>query len=145
MDHRDDYGYGWSGRGIRLAGMKFGVCKGRINMMAGHRGKKLISPFLIEGSCNRSMFETGLVTCLIPELKPGDILVIDNASFHHGGEIESLIESAGCKVMYLPAYSPDLNRIEQGWGWIKNRVRKLLRDSYDLKEAIEMVLKEATS
>ena len=91
------------------------------------------------------MFETGLVTCLIPELKPGDILVIDNASFHHGGEIESLIESAGCKVMYLPAYSPDLNRIEQCWGWIKNRVRKLLRDSYDLKEAIEMVLKEATS
>ena len=145
MDHRDDYGYGWSPRGIRLDGMKFGVRKGRINRIAGYQGEKLISPFLIEGSCNRSVFETWLVTCLIPELKPGDILVIDHASFHHGGEIEALIEAAGCKVMYLPAYSPDLNRIEKCWGWIKNRVRKLLRDSYDLKEAIDMVLKEAVS
>jgi transposase len=72
-------------------------------------------------------------------------VVIDNASFHHGGRIEALIEAAGCKVMYLPPYSSDLNRIEKCWAWIKSRVCKLLRDSYNLREAIDTVLKEATS
>ncbi len=145
MDHRDDYGYGWSPRGERLEGMKAGGRKGRINMIAGYRSGKLIAPFTIEGSCTRSVFETWLESCLIPELKPGNLVVIDNASFHHGGRIETIIEAAGCRVMYLPPYSPDLNRIEKCWGWIKNRVRKLLRDSYDLRTAIDSVLKEATS
>jgi len=70
-------------------------------------------------------------------------VVIDNASFHHGGRIEALIEAAGCKVMYLPPYSP--NPIEKCWAWIKSRVRKLLRDSCNLREAIDTVVKEATS
>jgi transposase len=70
-------------------------------------------------------------------------VVIDNASFHHGGRIEPLVEAAGCKVMYLPPYSP--NRIEKCWAWIKSRVRKLLRDSCNLREAIDTVVKEATS
>jgi len=69
-----------------------------------------------------------------------------NASFHHGGRIEA----AGCKVMYLPPYSPDLNRIDKCWAWIKSRVRqsrvrKLLRDSYNLRETIDTVLKQAAS
>ncbi len=72
-------------------------------------------------------------------------MVIDNVSLHHGGRIEALIESSGCNVIYLLPYSPDLNRIETCWAWIKSRVRKLLRDSYNLREAIDTVLKEATS
>ena len=71
--------------------------------------------------------------------------MIDTASFHHGGRIEALIEAAGCNVMYLPPYSPDLNRIETCWAWIKGRVRQLLRNCYDLREAIESVLKQAVS
>jgi len=145
MDDRDDYGYGYSPKGERLNGMKSGGRKGRINMIAGYQDGKLIAPFTIQGSCKRVVFETWLETCLIPGLKPGNIVVIDNASFHHGGRIEALIEAAGCKVMYLPPYSPDLNRIEKCWAWIKSRVRKLLRDSYNLREAIDTVLKEATS
>ena len=111
----------------------------------GYRDGKLIAPFTIEGSCNRQVFETWLKTCLIPDLQPGSILAIDNASFPHGGAIETLIEAVGCKVIYLLAYSPDLNRIEKCWGWIKNRLRKLLRESYDLREAIDLVLKQASS
>ena len=145
MDHRDDYDSGWSPKGTRLYGMKSGGRKGRINMIAGYRDGKLIAPFTIEGSCNRSVFETWLETCLIPSLSRGNLVVIDNASFHHGGRIKALIEAAGCNVMYLPPYSPDLNRIETCWAWIKSRVRKLLRDSCNLREAIDSVLKQATS
>ena len=71
--------------------------------------------------------------------------MIDHAIFHHGGRIEALIEAAGCKVLYLPPYSPDLNRIEKCWAWIKSWVRKLLRDSCNLREAMDAVLKQAAS
>ena len=145
MDERDDYDSGWCPRGKRLYGMKSGGRRGRINMIAGYRDSKLIAPFTIEGSCNRLVFEAWLQTCLIPRLKPGNLVVIDNASFHHGGRIKALIEAAGCNVMYLPPYSPDLNRIETCWAWIKSRVRKLLRDSCNLREAIDSVLKETAS
>ena len=136
---------GWPPKGKRLYGVKSGGRKGWINMIAGYRDGKLIAPFTIESSCNRSVFETWLETCLIPSLSRGNLVVIDNASFHHGGQIKSLIEAAGCNVMYLPPYSPDLNRIETCWAWIKSRVRKLLRDSCNLREAIDSVLKEAAS
>jgi transposase len=129
----------------RLYGVKAGGRKERINRIAGYRDGQLIAPFTIEGSCNRVVFETWLETCLIPRLKPVNLVVIDNASFHHGGRIKSLIEAAGCNVMYLPPYSPDLNRIETCWAWIKSRVRKLLRHSCNLREAIDSVLKQATS
>jgi len=98
-------------------------------MIAGYRDGELIAPFTIEGACNRTVFEVWLETCLIPNLILGNWVVIDNATFHHGGRITALIEAAGCKVVYLPPYSPDLNRIEKCWAWLKARIRKLLRDS----------------
>lgn len=57
--------------------------------------------------------ESWLETCLIPSLKPGQIVIADNATFHKGGRIIELIEAAGCQFKYLPSYSPDLNKIEQ--------------------------------
>jgi hypothetical protein len=63
MDHQDDYGY--SPKGKRVYGMKAGVRKERINMIAGYRDGQLIAPFTIEGSCNWVVFETWLETCLI--------------------------------------------------------------------------------
>jgi transposase len=113
MDERDNYGYGWSAAGQRIYGLKSGCRKGRMNMIAGYRGSQLIAPFTVEGACNRNVFEIWLETCLIPVLKAGEWVIIDNATFHHGGRISQLIESAGCKVVYLPPYSPDLNRIEK--------------------------------
>jgi transposase len=55
------------------------------------------------------------------------------------------IEAAGCQVVYLPPYSPDLNRIEKCWAWLKSRIRKQLRNSDNLRDAIESVLKQAVS
>jgi len=91
------------------------------------------------------VFETWLETCLIPLLKPGEWVIVDNASFHHGGRIAQLVEAAGAQVVYLPPYSPDLNRIEKCWAWLKCRIRKQLRNSENLRDAIEFVLKQAAS
>ena len=73
-------------------------------------------------------------------LKPGQKLVIDNATFHKGGRIQELVEKAGCEVWYLPPYSPDLNKIERSWSWIKSRIRHQLDHFGSLREAMEHVL-----
>lgn len=144
-DERDNYGYGWSEAGQRIYGLKSGRRQGRINIIAGYRDGQLIAPFTVEGTCNRSVFEIWLETCLISVLQPGEWVILDNATFHHGGRIAQLIEAAGGKVVYLPPYSPDLNRIEKCWAWLKSRIRKLLRDCDNLRDAMETVLKQAAS
>ena len=140
-----DYGYGYSPVGKRFYDLKSGRRQGRINMIAGYRDGQLIAPFTVEGACNRTVFETWLETCLIPVLHPGEWVIVDNATFHHGGRIAQLIEAAGCQLVYLPPYSPDLNRIEKCWAWLKSRIRKLLPNSDHLRGAIEVVLKQAAS
>ena len=82
---------------------------------------------------------------MIPSLQPGEWVIVDNATFHHGGRIAELVEAAGCQVVYLPPYSPDLNRIEKCWAWLKSRIRKQLRDSDNLRDAMDFVLKQAAS
>ena len=145
LDERDDYGYGWSPVGERLHGLKSGRRQGRVNMIAGYRAHQLIAPFTVEGACNRTVFEIWLETCLVPVLQPGDWVIVDNATFHPGGRIAELIESVGAQVVYLPPYSPDLNQIEKCWAWLKSRIRKQLREAPSLREAMELVLKQAAS
>jgi len=99
----------------------------------------LIAPFTVDGPCNRTIFETWLKTCLIPFLKPGQFLVIDNATFHRGGNIQTLIEKAGCRLINLPLYSPDLNKVEQCWSWLESRIRKCLDKFITLRDAIEHI------
>jgi transposase len=145
MDERDDYGYGWCERGQRFFALKSGTRAGRVNMMAAYCQRQLMAPFTVEGSCNRVVFELWLETCLIPVLKPGQVVILDNATFHRGGRIAELIEAAGCQLLYLPPYSPDLNRIEKCWSWLKSRIRKSLSHFNSLRQVMESVLKDASS
>lgn len=72
-------------------------------------------------------------------------MILDNATFHHGGRVAQLIESVGCRLVHLPPYSPDLNRIEKCWAWLKSRIRKRLSSCESLRQAMEAVLKDAVS
>lgn len=145
MDNREDYAYGYNEPGQRFFALKSGRRQGRVNMIAARCLDKLLAPFTIEGSCNRSVFETWLKTCLLPVLQPGQVLVIDNATFHKGGNIDNLLAQVGCSVLYLPPYSPDLNKIERCWSWLKSRIRKCLKDFDCLRDAMDYVLKKASS
>jgi transposase len=140
MDNREDYSYGWNEKGQRFHALKSGRRQGRVNMIAAFCNRKLMAPFTVEGSCNRTVVEIWLETCLIPLLSPGQVVVMDNATFHKGGNIEQLIEEAGCQLLYLPAYSPDFNKIEQCWSWLKSRIRKQLNQFDCLRDAMEYVL-----
>jgi transposase len=144
MDNRDEYAYGWNPKGERFHALKSGTRQGRINMIAAYCHGQLLAPFTIEGACNRTIFETWLESCLIPVLQAGQCLIIDNATFHKGGRIEELINQAGCRVLYLPPYSPDLNRIEKCWSWLKSRIRHCLNQFDCLRDAMEHILKLAS-
>ena len=145
MDARDDYEYGWCERGQRFEALKSGKRGGRVNMIAAYCEQQLMAPFTVEGGCSRVVFESWLEQCLVPVLTTGQVVILDNATFHHGGRIQELVESAGCSLMYLPPYSPDLNRIEKCWAWLKSRIRKRLSGAAILRDVIEAVLKAATS
>ncbi|WP_375512425.1 IS630 family transposase [uncultured Nostoc sp.] len=130
--------------GQRFHALKSGRREGRVNMIAALCNQNLIAPFTVEGACNRKVFETWLETCLLPTLEPGQVVVMDNATFHKGGRIQQLIQDAGCELLYLPPYSPDLNKIEKCWSWLKSRIRKQLEQFDCLRDAIENVLRFAS-
>jgi len=75
-------------------------------------------------SINRNAFEIYVAKVLVPELKPGDIVVMDNLSSHKGATVRAMIEAAGASLLYLPPYSPDFNPIEKAFSKLKAHLRK---------------------
>jgi transposase len=80
---------------------------------------------------------------LLPEIGPGKTIILDNASFHKGGNIEQIVKRASCNIFYLPAYSPDFNPIEHHWTAVKGSIRSNLPSTnYDIWEATVMTLRK---
>lgn len=104
---------------------------------------KGIGPTLVfEGSLNRTTFETYIEHILGPSLHEGQIVVLDNASAHHGGRIAELIARHGCRICYLPPYSPDFSPIELAFSKVKAYLRKVkARTREALEEAIAQALR----
>ena len=73
-----------------------------------------------KGTCNTRRFNQWFEKRLLPCLKPQTVIVLDNATFHKSKRTRELAEAAGCILLFLPPYSPDLNPIEQKWGNMKN-------------------------
>ena len=117
---------GWGKKGKKLASKKSGKYYDRTNIIAGLVHNKPIAPMIFNGTCNTELFNNWVEQFLIKELKVGQIVIMDNASFHKSQKTKDLIESVGCKLIFLPPYSPDLNPIEKFWAnmkrWIKNKV-----------------------
>ena len=84
-----------------------------------------------DGATNTACFEAYVGTCLVPTLREGDIVIMDNLSCHKTAEVERLVRSAGTAVRYLPAYSPDLNPIEKMFSKVKERLRSAAARTVD--------------
>ena len=98
-----------------------------------------------EGAMTREDVERFFEQDLLPQLLPGAVLVLDNASIHKGGQIEALAETASCRVLYLPPYSPDFNPIELVWAFVKGLVRaERPRDEPARRSAVEQALSLVT-
>lgn len=91
--------------------------------VAGLRNDAITAPFVIDQPMNAVIFRAYLEQCLVPTLKPGDIVVMDNLPAHKNEDVRKIIEAAGAKLLYLPPYSPDLNPIEMAFAKLKAHLR----------------------
>lgn len=99
----------------------------------------------LEGTTDTESFRSYVSQVLLPVLKPGDIVVMDNLSPHKSDPTLALIDGAGAQVLFLPAYSPDLNPIEKMWSKIKSLLRTSeARTPADLITAIGQALAKVT-
>lgn len=92
--------------------------------IAGLRIDGLVAPCVLDGPINRDAFEAYIEQVLVPELRPGDIVIMDNLSSHKGPAVRRMIEAAGAELLYLPPYSPDFNPIENAFAKVKAMLRK---------------------
>ncbi len=113
------YDYGWSPKGERCLGERLGHRTQRVSMAAAWCCGQVLSPLTFEGYCHKSLILAWFKQQLCPALVPGQVVILDNASFHPMKELRALVEEVGCTLVPLPRYSPDLNKIEHLWAKIK--------------------------
>ena len=93
-------------------------------LVAGLRLSGIAAPFVLDGPINRDAFQAYVDQVLVPELTPGDIVVMDNLGSHKGPAVRAAIEAAGARLLFLPPYSPDFNPIEMAFSKLKALLRK---------------------
>ena len=136
--------------GQRFYALKSGKRIERVSWIAVLKQEQVVAPITFEGSCLelrsakgvRDLFERWLEEYLLPQLQAGDVIVIDNASFHHSQVIDELAAEAGCEIWYLPAYSPDLNQIEPWWVVLKNWMRQRWDEVDNFGDCVDAAFKQ---
>ena len=86
----------------------FSLCQGEV-----------LSPLTFEGTCNSALIEEWVEHHLIHVLRPGQVMILDNASFHRVARLSEILATVECTLLLLPPYSPDLNKIESLWHTLK--------------------------
>jgi transposase len=92
--------------------------------VAGLRNSGIVAPMVLDGPINGATFQAYIEQVLVPELKCGDIVVMDNLGSHKGAAVRAAIEAAGASLLYLPPYSPEFNPIENAFAKLKAMLRK---------------------
>lgn len=116
--------YGWGPRGERLVdAAPHGHWK-TTTFLAGLRSTGIIAPLVLDGPMTGEAFLSYIRQFLAPELKPGDVVVMDNLAAHKVEGVAEAVKAAGACILYLPPYSPDLNPIEQVFAKLKALLRK---------------------
>ena len=93
-------------------------------LVAGLRMTGMVAPMVLDGPINGDWFEAYVAQVLVPELRPGDVVIMDNLSSHKRTSVQVLIETAGATLRFLPPYSPDFNPIEKAFSRLKAMLRK---------------------
>ena len=128
-------------RGERLrAGVPHGHWK-TTTFVAGLRRTGMVAPWVLDGPMNGDAFTPYVTRVLVPELSPGDVVIMDNLSSHKAPAVRAAIEASGARLLFLPPYSPDFNPIEQAFSKLKAHLRKAAeRTIHGLWNAIGRIL-----
>jgi len=137
---------GWASCGERL---KAKVPCGKwttMTFLAALRCDRVEAPWLIDGPINSERFLLYVEKVLVPTLKPGDIVIMDNLGSHRGKAVRRAIRAAGAYLFFLPKYSPDLNPIEQLFAKLKHWLRKAAKRTVEaVANAIGPILNAVSS
>jgi hypothetical protein len=131
VDHRRHRERGRAPRGERIYQEVSGAWRQRTSVIAAAQQGRLVAPLVFQGCCNTGVVDIYFQAVLLPVLPPGSVIVLDNARFHQAATTRKLVEQAGCHLLYLPPYSPDLNPIEHLWAALKTRRRQNLPTAAD--------------
>jgi transposase len=115
------------GRAPKGKRLRAGIPRGHwktTTFVAGLRLTGMMAPFVLDGPMNRSAFLAYVSQVLVPELNPGDVVILDNLPAHKGSKVRQAVEEAGASLLYLPPYSPDFNPIENAFAKLKALLRK---------------------
>jgi transposase len=138
--------YAWSRRGQRARCHVPRNWGKNVTLLCSMTQEGMGPSLAMEGSTTREVFEAYVGEMLGPTLRKGQVLVMDNLSAHKGERVRELIEERGCELLYLPAYSPDLNPIEEAFSKIKGLLRKAEARSRDaLVEAMGQAISTVTA
>lgn len=116
--------YGWGPKGKRLRAFAPHGHWRTMTFLGALRNDRLTAPCVFDGPINGQCFRAYVEQQLVPVLKPGDIVIMDNLGSHKSEAIRQAIKAAGARLWFLPPYSPDLNPIEQTFSKIKHWMRK---------------------
>lgn len=116
--------HGWGPVGERLVDSVPYGHRQTSTLIAGLRTTGIVAPLVVKGSMNGEAFLAYVRQCLAPALSEGDVVVLDNVSTHKVKGVREALAAVGAGILYLPAYSPDLNPIEQVFSKLKALLRK---------------------
>jgi len=115
---------GWGPKGERLKGYAPAGNWNTMTFIGALRNDRIEAPWVLDRPVNAETFLLYIETQLVPTLKPGDIVVMDNLSSHKGAAVRAAIRAVGARLLFPPKYSPDLNPIEQMFAKLKHLLRK---------------------
>lgn len=116
-----------------------------LTLLSAMRLEGVVAPMLLDGPVNAQTFAGYVEQHLAPALSPGDILILDNLPAHKGERVSKAVEAAGCRLVYLPPYSPDFSPIENMWSKVKAHLRKAAARTVDaVLEAVKQALGSIT-
>ena len=126
---------GWAPKGKRLVDKVPHGHWTTATFLAALRNDRIEAPCLFDGPINGERFRAYVEQFLIPTLKPGDVVILDNLGSHKGKAVRTAIRRIGARLVFLPKYSPDLNPIEQVFAKLKSFVRKQAPRTFDAVSA----------
>lgn len=137
--------YGRAPRGQRAEGIVPRNWKSNTTVIGALGYQGVQAAMTLEGALDSLAFEAFVEHILVPTLMPGQIVILDNLSVHKSAVAREMIEAAGCRLEFLPSYSPDFNPIEMLWSVFKNGLRKAAaRVQEELEALVGPLLDEVT-